>query len=301
VVTLGVVVLASGTAGAVMSVTHPTSRATVDQEGRSAESGSMVDGTAATLGPTTALHYTSNGNFGRGSGAAAYLPGSDGFNLADVSSVSQLESLPPNVMGLVWVGRCRGVDTSFTSLVKQYAGSAKVFGFYLMDDPDPTGKYHPKCAPSKLKEESAWIHAHVPGAKTFILLLNLGSAGDPTYSGGYNAANSGVDLFGVDPYPCMKQFNGCNYSTIAIRVAAAERSGVKLSQIVPVYQAFGGGARYGAWLLPTAAQETRLLSTWKSLVPHPLFDYAYSWGTQYGDRSLQGSPTLRAVFRQRNR
>jgi hypothetical protein len=320
-VTVCVVMLAWTTAGAALSGAHstpsypqavpPTAHGfggtadalagTVDQRGRAVASGSGVRGLGATLGPTTALHFSSNGNFGRGSGTAAYLPGADGFNLADVSSVAQLDALPANVMGLVWVGSCLGVDHSFTSLVQQYVDRSNVFGFYLMDDPDPTGRYHPKCDPSKLKAESAWIHAHAPGSRTFVLLLNLGSELDPNYSGGYNSSNSGVDLFGVDPYPCMRQFHGCNYSTIGTRVLAAERSGVKLRQIVPVYQAFGGGVRYGSWLLPTPGQETRILSTWKTVVPHPVFDYAYSWGTQYGDQALQGSPALRAVFRARNR
>ena len=46
--------------------------------------------------PITALHYTANGNFLNG----VYAPGADGFNLADVGSVSELNALPPGVKGL---------------------------------------------------------------------------------------------------------------------------------------------------------------------------------------------------------
>jgi len=272
---------------------------TADRLGR-LRSARLANRSAASIGPTTSLHFAPNGNFGTGSTASAYLPGADGFNLADVRSVGQLDSLPQGVRGLVWVGLCQGVDPTFTSTVGPFVGNAKVFGFYLMDDPDPTGKYHPKCAASHLKAESGWIHAHVPGKRTFILLLNLGSDTAPNYSRSYSPANSHIDLYGVDPYPCTKQFNGCNYSTIGMRVAVAEASGIRASQIVPVYQAFGGG-RYRAWLLPTAKEEVKLLATWRSFVPRPVFDYAYSWGDQYGDRALQGTPALRKVFSVQNR
>jgi hypothetical protein len=254
---------------------------------------------APAIGPTTALHFAPNGNFGTAGTASAYLPGADGFNLADVRSVGQLDSLPQGVRGLVWVGLCQGVDPTFTSTVGPFVGNAKVFGFYLMDDPDPTGKYHPQCAASHLKAESDWIHAHAPGTKTFILLLNLGSDTAPNYSSSYSPANSHIDLYGVDPYPCTKQFKGCNYRTIGTRVSVAKASGIKTNQIVPVYQTFGGG-RYRAWLLPTANEEVRLLATWRSFVPRPVFDYAYSWGAQYGDRALQGTPALRRVFAEQN-
>lgn len=251
------------------------------------------------IGPTTSLHFAPNGNFGTGSMAGVFLPGTDGFNLADVRSVGELDSLPQGIKGLVWVGLCQGVDPTFTSTVGPFVGKAKVFGFYLMDDPDPTGKYHPRCAASHLKAESDWIHAHVPGTRTFILLLNLGTDTAPDYSSSYSPANSDIDLYGVDPYPCTRQFNGCDYRTIGTRVSVAEASGIRASQIVPVYQAFGGG-RYRAWLLPTAKEEVKILATWRSLVPRPVFDYAYSWGDQYGDRALQGAPALRKVFSVQN-
>lgn len=34
-------------------------------------------------------------------------------NLANVGSVTQLESLPNGVKALVWVGQCQGVDAAF--------------------------------------------------------------------------------------------------------------------------------------------------------------------------------------------
>ena len=39
--------------------------------------------------PTTPLHYTANGNFVNGQ----YAPWADGFNLADISSASELSGV----------------------------------------------------------------------------------------------------------------------------------------------------------------------------------------------------------------
>src|SRR5438132_6306975 len=42
------------------------------------------------------------------------------------------------------------------------------------------------------------------------------------------------------------------------------------------------------------------MSTWAPLVPNPVFDYAYSWGTQSSDQALEGSTALQAVFSAHN-
>ncbi|MCW3474461.1 hypothetical protein [Limobrevibacterium gyesilva] len=238
--------------------------------------------------PITALHYTPNANFV----GNTYAPGAVGFNLADVSSVSGLNSLPAGVQGLVYLGMTNGADATFQSAVQQYIGNPKLFGFYLADEPGPT------VSAANLKAESDWIHANVPGAKTFIVLENNGTSTKPSFS--FNPGNTGIDLYGVDPYPIQPQFSGgADFSIIANAVNAAEASGIAQSQIVPVYQAFGGGG-YASWTLPTAAQEQQILSTWGTLVPTPAFDYAYSWGTQNGDTAIVNDPALQQVFAAHN-
>ncbi|MGL5165110.1 MAG: beta strand repeat-containing protein, partial [Afipia sp.] len=240
--------------------------------------------------PITSLHYTPNANIVSGQ----YVPASDGFNLADVSSVAELNSLPPGVKGLVWLNMGDGVTASFQSVVSQYIGNPNLYGFYLKDEPDPS-----LVAAANLKAESDWIHANVPGAKTFIVLLNVGTPTNPSYINTYNSANTDIDLFGLDPYPVRPQFNGANYSVIPAAVSAAEAAGIKQSQIVPVYQAFGGGG-FPTYTLPTASQEQQVLSTWGSVVPAPAFDFAFSWGSQLGDSSLNSSPALQQVFAAHN-
>src|SRR5439155_10329956 len=159
-------------------------------------------------GPVTALHYAPNHNF---DSSGSYVPANAGFNLADVSNVSQLDSLPSGVKGLVWLGLCNGADSSFINAVQPFVGDPKVFGFYLMDEPDPTGRWAPLCPAANLMAESDWIHANVPGAQTFIVMINVNTSAAPVYANTYNPDNSHIDLYASDPYPCRTQVGGSEY------------------------------------------------------------------------------------------
>jgi mono/diheme cytochrome c family protein len=244
----------------------------------------------SSVGPVTNLHYTDGDSLPAGDPALAL-----GFNLADVGSVSALNSLPTGVKGLVWLGLCNGADATFVSAVQAYAGNPNLFGFYLMDEPDSTGVYAPLCTAANLKAESDYIHANLPGAKTFIVMMNMGGDTTPNYMNTFNPSNTDIDLFGLDPYPCKTEFNGCNFSVITSGVAAAQAAGINVNQIVPLYQAFGGGG-YSAWIVPTAAEAQQGLATWATVVPHPVFDYAYSWAVQQSDTALSELPGLQAVY-----
>ena len=249
----------------------------------------------------TRLHFAANGNFDP---SGIYAPGRIGFNLADVPNVATLDALPAGVKGLAWVGRCGGVDAGFLAVVRPYLGHKNLFGFNLMDDPDPTGRYASACAADKLKAEADWIHANMPGVKTFIALMNLGSSRKPSFAGSYNPANSHVDLFGVSPYPCRSELRGCDFDMIDRFVAAAETAQIPKDAIVPIFQSFGGGLwrddEGGRYRLPTNMEEQQIIARWDALVPNPTFDYVYSWGRQRDDSALQASPDLQAVFLRRN-
>jgi hypothetical protein len=247
------------------------------------------------------LHYAANGNFDSKNN---YLPRSAGFDLADVSSVSQLNALPADVKGLVWVGQCTGVDTKFLETVRPYVGNPRVFGFYLMDEPDPTAQGSGRCSAENLKAESDWIHDNVRGALTFIVLLKMSSSQTPSFANTYNPTNSHIDLFGVDPYPCRTELKGCDIDMINRFVTAAESSGIPRSRIVPVFQAFGGGDWVddagGRWTLPTVSEEEQILDRWRTLVASPIFDYAYSWGKQNADLPLGDASDLQKVLARHN-
>jgi hypothetical protein len=256
----------------------------------------------ASAAPVTGLHYAPNGDI---SGSGAYLPAALGFNMADISASWVLAYLPNGVKALVWLGDCGGVTSSFQSQIHPFLGSSQVWGFYLMDEPSPSS-----CPAANLKAESDWIHANDPGAKTFIIEQNLSASYHPSYTGGYTPGNSDIDYYGLDPYPCRNDtypvpLDGCNFNYITLAVTAAENAGIPQADIVPVYQAFGGGSYTddgnGTYLLPTAAQEQQILSTWSGLIPSPAFDYAYSWGVQNGDTALSDAPaSLQQVFAANN-
>ncbi|MGX9125026.1 calcium-binding protein, partial [Mesorhizobium sp. BHscii] len=110
------------------------------------------------------LHYTSGGS--------ATEIASAGFNLADVQYVSAVNELPDGMKGLVYLGEADGVTSSFIEKVTPFLGNPNVFGFYLTDEPDPTGRWGTYATAENLKAESDWIHEHFPGAKTFITMMN---------------------------------------------------------------------------------------------------------------------------------
>ena len=239
--------------------------------------------------PITSLHYAANGNFVNGQ----YAPGADGFNLADISSASQLSELPAGVKGLVYLGMTGGVTAAFQSTVSSFIGSSQVYGFYLADEPNPSAT-----TAANLKAESDWIHAHDPGVKTFIVEENSSSNTTPQYY--YTPANTDVDLFGLDPYPVQTNVpNNYDLNIIPLAVQEAQWIGIPQQDLVPVYQAFGGGA-YSTYFQPSATQEQQILSTWGAALPHPAFDYAYSWGVQSGDIALSNSSALQQIFAAHN-
>jgi hypothetical protein len=255
--------------------------------------------TDAASWPVTSLHYAPNDNFNH---SGEYTPGADGFNLADVDAYpkSQLDGLPAGVHGLVWIGTCAGVTASFQSEVDSFIGDPKLFGFYITDEPTPK-----TCPAQDLLAEDNYIHANVPGAKTFAILENIGKSAVPTFTGAYTPQDCGLDLIGIDPYPVRSEVLGApRYQMIAQYVHAVEAWGWPASSIVPVYQTFGNSYpddSNGYWVLPTAEQERQMLAYWAEVVPHPVFDYAYSWGPQHGDEALVEDPPLQAVFAEKNK
>src|SRR5207237_7094956 len=278
------------------STTTTTTTTTTTQPGATTTTTRSAVTTTTLAGggsPATGLHYAPNHNF---DSSGSYAPARTGFNLADLSGVSTLNALPSGVKGLVWLGLCNGADSNFINAVQPFIGNPKLFGFYLMDEPDPTGQWAPLCPAGQLMAESDWIHAHVPGAKTFIVMMNFDTSTAPTYMNTYNPGNSHIDLYGLDPYPCRTETNGCDYSMINHAVTAAQAAGIPVGSMVPVYQAFGGGGWSddggGQYTLPTASQRQQIMSTWAPLVPKPVFDSAYSWATKNTDETIEASHTM---------
>ena len=252
------------------------------------------------------LHYTPNHNIAPN---GTYGPARAGFNVADVSDHRDLSALGPDIKVLVWVGLCHGADEAFKRIVNAYAKAPGLFGFYLMDDPDPrpaawANNASHACPVANLRAEADWIHAHVPGTRTIIVIMNLGDASHPSFGDSYEPTQSHVDLFGLAAYPCRTDHPNCDYGIINRYVAAAVEAGIPTDSIVPIYQTFGGGGwkidTGGHYLMPTVQQAADILSRWRQLVPNPEIDMAYSWGAQKGDAALETAPDLQALFARYN-
>ncbi|RWE09526.1 MAG: calcium-binding protein [Mesorhizobium sp.] len=243
-----------------------------------------------------ALHFAAGGS--------ATEVASAGFNLVDVQYIDQVNELPDGMKAMVWLNEGEGVTQSFIDKVTPFLGNPKVYGFFLVDEPDPTGQYHTQVDAEDLKAESDWIHARMPDAKTFITAMDMGSAENPDFSNTYNYDNTHIDLFGISAYPVRTGTDTVDYDMIDRTVAAAVESGIPVSQIVPVHQTFGGGNwttnTGGKYVMPTADQLQTMMDHWNELVPSPEFDFAYAWGSQEGDVALESSPELQAVFREHN-
>jgi serralysin len=247
-----------------------------------------------------ALHYAPNRNFDK---KGRFLPGSAGFNVADVSSARQTASLPSGVQGLAWIGECNGVTSSFVTKVSAYAASTKLWGFYLFDD-----AYSRTCKPANLKAQSDWIRAHIPNAKVFVALANGGSFKAPFYTG-YNLETTGADYLGIAAYPCRSELSGglggCDFDAIDRIAKAAEAAEIPASAVVPIFQAFGGGTWIedggGHYLVPTPDQARAIVARWCRYYPAPVLDYAYTWGSQRGSQALENTPALRDVFALHNK
>ncbi|MCV3208014.1 calcium-binding protein [Mesorhizobium sp. YC-39] len=240
------------------------------------------------------MHYTW--------GASAAQAQAYGFNLVDLQYASSVNALPAGSKALIWLGESNGVTQSFIDKVTPLLNNPKVFGFFLTDEPDPTGRYHTQVSAATLKAESDWIHSHFPGAKTFITLMDMGPYTASNYSNTYNPANTGIDYYGINPYPVRTTAVDFNYIDRA--VAAALAAGIPQSAIVPVYQTFGGGGwatnTGGSYVMPTTSQMQTMMDHWERLVPNPAFDMAYKWSSQNGETSLGNTPSMQAFFREHN-
>ena len=270
--------------------------------------------------PSTSLHYAFNTD-----GDIAALT-ELGFNLFDVNgSASNINALPTGTKALVWMGglgnasgnSCSAPDLSdaeFMAIVDILANNPKVFGYNLADEPDSS-----VCpdAPNLIKTRSDYIHTHAPMQKAFILLLDAGDTcpeGEFCEYYAFRPEITHVDLFGLDPYPCRfgnsGQLLACNTIEISQAVQAAIANGISLSSIIPFFQAFGQEGRLDGessnWRTPTTTEFQNMLNIWKSLMPNPVFDSAYSWGIQctvsscVAPQTLKNHPELQLLIKQHN-
>jgi hypothetical protein len=216
-----------------------------------------------------------------------------GFNIFDTSATrSDVHGLPRGVKALVWLGqKCPTVaDRPFRRTVRRLADLKRVFGYYLSDEPHvadcPGG-------PLALRSRADFIDKVTDGRQVTFIVLN----DDADYRA-FRPRVTHVDLFGLDPYPCSVANPSCDLSKIDEDVGTAIDAGIRKAEIVPVFQAFGQELTDDPYYtLPTARQLRDILRRWAELVPHPVFDYTYSWGNQgSADPTLVDAPELQELF-----
>jgi hypothetical protein len=257
-----------------------------------------------------------------------------GFNLFDIpgsntdpaSTLELVDALPQGTLALIWLGNIGNAaegqacpppdfsDAEFKAQVDILANNAKVFGYNLADEPYPS--ICPEAA-NQIRARSDYIHAHARGQKTYITIVD-GSNVCPEGEGcAYRALQpefTHIDLIGLDPYPCYFdnaiQPVPCNPNLISQQVHLAIANGIPLSTIVPIFQAFGQEGQIDSkniyYRTPSAVEFQDMLNVWKSLVPNPVFDFAYTWGTQCTEsscpapQSLKNHPELQFLIMQHN-
>ena len=213
--------------------------------------------------------------------------GSVGFDLADVSSIAVLDTLPDGMKGVFWLGNGYNTECSWrlsdqevTKHVEALKSNPKFSGiYYIADEPHPA-----RCsdAAERVTERSRLIRGIDPEARTFILVQN--SSSDRTE---FEQFKDAADFIGIAPYPCniKNSDSGCDYDAIGQRIDEALAAGIPAHRIVPVFQVFGqdcAATTTPYYRLPSVKELERMLAIWDERVPpaERPFDMAYTWGAQ---------------------
>jgi serralysin len=155
-----------------------------------------------------------------------------------------------------------------------------------------------------LKAETEYVHANLPGVKTFVKLGNIGTTGPPDYM---NFGLPGMlDVYGIGGYPCRTANlgnpaypDGCDIDMFNRYVQAARDAHIPPEKMAPTYQAFAGWSN--VFIIPSAEQQQAILRRWKELLPAPPMFMAYSYSQQANSTgAIATVPHLQEVFRDWN-
>ncbi|MGZ6862758.1 MAG: hypothetical protein ACXVF8_15125 [Blastococcus sp.] len=208
-----------------------------------------------------------------------------GFTAVDVTP-SQVQQLPENRKGLVWLG---GYDrktctllTSDAELRQQFAtyrlaGDPRVLGYFVADEPN-TDHNCPQSV-EQVRARSALVHSLDPDPRRFTLV----NVDDPAE---FAAFKSTVDVLATDPYPC-RVGGPCNSHLIPDRIASLRRAGV--THYVAIVQAFAGAP----WRWPTARELQQMLDQWRRSDWCGVLVFSWTWD----GANLSDHPELLAVLK----
>jgi O-antigen/teichoic acid export membrane protein len=243
-----------------------------------------ADGSASPA-PRTPLQYRYLIDSGSGQAAAA----ANGWNLLDVGSRAEADTLPKGTRGLVWVGdydnnTCTW-QVSNAEIARRLAGAArdpKVAGVFFSDEPDP---YACPDAPAQHRARSRFIHSLDPRA--FTILLADSNSGKQTLSQ-LHLWRGAADYVALDPYPCYRGA-ACRYGWIASVIRAADEARLHYWGVA---QAFADDT----WRWPTPAEERHMLAQWQASAAVGSMTFSWEWA----GHSLRSQPALLRVLRQWN-
>lgn len=231
-----------------------------------------------------------------------------GYDLVDVKADPALVAgVPAGMQALLWVGNFTCGDfelgwDAFERAVQRFGRDPKVYGWYLSDEPN-TGDC-PEVA-GEIRRRARHIERNAPGQISFISLTDW-----PMRA--LTPRRVGVDLVGLDPYPCKgspETREHCDIGAIDRMVRMADAAGIPRAKVAPVLQTFGQSCTKGdkQYWMPTRAQFRTILARWDRLAPRPPLEISYSWGRQeewacptLADASGGAHPDLQSLMRARN-
>jgi Calcineurin-like phosphoesterase len=230
------------------------------------------------------------------SDAAAVAAAAAGWNLIDVGSKDAADALPSGTRGLIWVGDYNNstcsweiADSTLTSELQRMIGDAKIFGYFISDEPNP---YACPNAPTQHRARSDLIHSIDPAKPTVIVLDSNGFTG----MGSHDAIDQiplwkgTATYIGLDPYVCYSWSSTCDYARIDANIRAANRAHLRYWGVV---QAFNDGS----WRWPTASEARHMLRQWSRSRESGYMVFAWRWA----GRSLVSRPGLLGVLKRFNR
>ncbi|TDB85154.1 hypothetical protein E1264_22210 [Actinomadura sp. KC216] len=232
-----------------------------------------------------------------------------GYDLVDVQPDDALVAgVPAGMRAMLWVGNFTCGDfeldfPAFTRAVQRFGRDPRVYGWYLSDEPNPA-----ECPgiAKEIRRRADHLRRHAPGQVSFISLTDWPM-------GPLTPERAGVDLVGLDPYPCKGSARAqerCDIGAIDRMVRLADDAGIPRSRVAPVLQAFGQSCSSGdkQYWLPTRAQFREILARWDRLAPRPPLEITYSWGHQdewacptLADATGGAHPDLQSLIKARYR
>jgi len=200
-----------------------------------------------------------------------------GYNLIDVSTVSEAHAVPAGTTAQVWLYDYDNTtctweksDTYVRNIVSQLAHDSKVAGFYFSNEPDPFACPN---APRQHRERNALIKSLASDKYTLIGIDANWRQHFERYGSMWVGA---ADYINYNPYICyVRDRSTCDFAWLDHVLAMAQ----SLPQ--PYFITLQAFREQGEWRWPTASEEARMLNRLRNPSLSGLRGYmTFSWNWQ---------------------